>query len=191
MSEYALHMIKTNAPEAGYRYKGENIMSYELDMPLRTTYEYSNPKVSASLQAVLAEAMQTEDDIDITDQSNYASMMKQRLDKITRRNQDGGGQSGSGGGGGGSNGAGSSSNGIPSGSSSGIGGIGGGGSSNGPLGGTGSGVGGVANGRARSSIYNRGMSAAPTFGAHSTTKKVVPPASAAPTFPKARGLIPK
>lgn len=182
MSEYALHMIKTNAPEAGYRYKGENIMSYELDMPLRTTYEYSNPKVSASLQAVLAEAMQTEDDIDITDQSNYASMMKQRLDKITRRNQDGGGQSGSG-----SNGAGSSSNGIPSSSSS---GIGSGSSSNGPLGGAASGVA-VANGRARSSIYNRGMSAAPTFGAHSTAKKVAPPASAAPTFPKARGLIPK
>lgn len=38
-------------------------------MPLRTTYDYKNPKVSASLQAVLAEAMQTEDDIDITDVS--------------------------------------------------------------------------------------------------------------------------
>ncbi|XP_039441093.1 kinesin-like protein Klp68D [Culex pipiens pallens] len=192
MSEYALHMIKTNAPDAGYRYKGENIMNYELDMPLRTTYEYSNPKVSASLQAVLAEAMQTEDDIDITDQSNYASMMKQRLDKITRRsqNQDGvGQQSGSG-----SNGAGSSSGasngGIPSSSS----GIGSGGSSSSINGGTGSlggGGGGMANGRARSSIYNRGVSAAPTFGAHSTAKKVAPPASAAPTFPKARGLIPK
>lgn len=37
-------------------------------MPLRTTFDYKNPKVPASLQAVLAEAMQTEDDIDITDQ---------------------------------------------------------------------------------------------------------------------------
>lgn len=139
-------------------------------MPLRTTYEYSNPKVSASLQAVLAEAMQTEDDIDITDQSNYASMMKQRLDRITRRNVGSEGSSGSGGG---ASVASAASNGIPPSSSSSSGAIG------------------VAS-RARSSIYNRGMSAAPTFGAHSgvTAAKKAPPASAA-TFPKARGLIPK
>ncbi|XP_065077851.1 kinesin-like protein Klp68D [Ochlerotatus camptorhynchus] len=167
MSEYALHMIKSNAPDA-VRYKGENILNYELDMPLRTTYEYSNPKVSASLQAVLAEAMQTEDDIDITDQSNYASMMKQRLDRITRRNVGSEGSSGSG-----ISVASAASNGIPPSSSSSSGAIG------------------VAS-RARSSIYNRGMSAAPTFGAHSgvTAAKKAPPASAA-TFPKARGLIPK
>lgn len=77
-SEYALHMIKTKdttcasnttpTESPAIRYKGENILSYELDMPLRTTHEYKNPKVSASLQAVLAEAMQTEDEIDITDQ---------------------------------------------------------------------------------------------------------------------------
>ncbi|XP_053689941.1 kinesin-like protein Klp68D [Sabethes cyaneus] len=175
MSEHALHMIKANAPSA-VRYKGENIVNYELDMPLRTTYEYSNPKVSASLQAVLAEAMQTEDDIDITDQSNYASMMKQRLDRITRRNvvQDAqNGASSSGVGTASSNG--SLTNGIPpASSSSGTGGTSGG------------------TGRARSSIYNRGMSAAPTFGAHSgaSAAKKAPPASAA-TFPKARGLIPK
>lgn len=145
-------------------------MNYELDMPLRTTYEYSNPKVSASLQAVLAEAMQTEDDIDITDQSNYASMMKQRLDRITRRNVGAEGSSGSG-----SSAGTTTSNGIPPSSSS---------SSGGAVG--------IGASRARSSIYNRGMSAAPTFGAHSgsTTAKKAPPASAA-TFPKARGLIPK
>lgn len=67
MSDYAINMIKQNSNNA-IRLKGENIISHELDMPLRTTYEYKNPKVSASLQAVLAEAMQTEDDIDITDQ---------------------------------------------------------------------------------------------------------------------------
>lgn len=169
MSEYALHMIKSNASDA-VRYKGENILNYELDMPLRTTYEYSNPKVSASLQAVLAEAMQTEDDIDITDQSNYASMMKQRLDRITRRNVGAEGSSGSG-----SSAGTATSNGIPPSSSS---------SSGGAVG--------IGASRARSSIYNRGMSAAPTFGAHSgsTTAKKAPPASAA-TFPKARGLIPK
>lgn len=66
VSEYALQQIKLNDAEA--RYKGENILSYELDMPFRTTHEYTSPKVSASLKAVLAEAMQTDDEIDITDQ---------------------------------------------------------------------------------------------------------------------------
>lgn len=68
MSDHALQQIKHKSKEA-IRYKGENLLNYELDMPLRTTYEYKNPKVSASLQAVLQEAMQTEDDIDITDVS--------------------------------------------------------------------------------------------------------------------------
>lgn len=73
MSEFAINMIKQqpSSPQDGARYKADNIINHELEMPLRTTYEYKNPKVSASLQAVLAEAMQTEDDIDITDQVDY------------------------------------------------------------------------------------------------------------------------
>uniref|UniRef100_A0A2M4AJK7 Kinesin-like protein n=1 Tax=Anopheles triannulatus TaxID=58253 RepID=A0A2M4AJK7_9DIPT len=196
MSEYALHMIKTNAPDA-VRYKGENIMNYELDMPLRTTYEYSNPKVSASLQAVLAEAMQTEDDIDITDQSNYASMMKMRLDQITKRNIQEHPASHSAANGVSVHGAGLST------------GAGGSGMPNGGTipGGVGSGISSShsSTSRARSSIYNRGKSAAPAFGAHSaaSTKKAIASSAlsasghgssgmgAGNTFPKARGLIPK
>lgn len=67
ISEYALKLIQENDPNA-INLKGENILMYELDMPLRTTNEYKNPKVSASLQAVLAEALQSEEDIDISDQ---------------------------------------------------------------------------------------------------------------------------
>lgn len=66
MCEYAMNMIKSTKGPSSYRYKSENIVEFELDMPQRTTYEYQNPKVSASLQAVLAEAMKTEGDIDIT-----------------------------------------------------------------------------------------------------------------------------
>lgn len=67
MSEYAMNIIKsTKGSSNAVRFKNENIINHELDLPLRTTYEYKNPKVSASLQAVLAEAMKTEDDIDIT-----------------------------------------------------------------------------------------------------------------------------
>lgn len=71
MSDYALQQIKNTNSKDVLRYKGENLLNYELDMPLRTTYDYKNPKVSASLQAVLQEAMQTEDDIDITDVSSF------------------------------------------------------------------------------------------------------------------------
>uniref|UniRef100_A0A1B0CM91 Kinesin-like protein n=1 Tax=Lutzomyia longipalpis TaxID=7200 RepID=A0A1B0CM91_LUTLO len=86
VSEYALQQIRHGGQET-LRYRGENILSHELDMPLRTTFEYRNPKVSASLQAVLAEAMQTEGDLDIsTDHSNYTSQVKSRLDKIINRN---------------------------------------------------------------------------------------------------------
>lgn len=67
MSEYSMNIIKsTKGSSNATRFKNENIINHELDLPLRTTYEYKNPKVSASLQAVLAEAMKTEDDIDIT-----------------------------------------------------------------------------------------------------------------------------
>lgn len=66
MSEYSMNAIKSNSLGSA-RFKNENIVNHELEMPLRTTYEYKNPKVSASLQAVLAEAMRTEDDLDITE----------------------------------------------------------------------------------------------------------------------------
>lgn len=67
ISEYAMKLIQRN-DENSIHIRGENILMHELDMPLRTTCDYKNPKVSASLQAVLAEALQTEDDVDITGQ---------------------------------------------------------------------------------------------------------------------------
>lgn len=84
ISEFAVQMVKNlGTSDEAMRFKGENILSYDLDMPLRTTYDYENPKVSASLQAVLAEAMQTEADIDIA--TDQASRVKSRLDKVISR----------------------------------------------------------------------------------------------------------
>lgn len=54
--------------------RGENIIMYELEMPLRTTQDYKNPKVSASLQAVIDEALKTEGDIDITENVSGQSL---------------------------------------------------------------------------------------------------------------------
>lgn len=88
VSEHALNQAKEGNKDS-IRYKGENIVEYELDMPWRTTYEYKNPKVSATLQAALAEFMQNEDDIMITDQQKYVENVKSRLDKIINRNSNG------------------------------------------------------------------------------------------------------
>ncbi|XP_053960731.1 kinesin-like protein Klp68D [Anastrepha ludens] len=79
ISEYALMEAKTNT-SSSLRFKNENIVSYELEMPCRTTQEYRSPKVSASLQAVLAQAMQTGDDIDIVD--SHTNSIRSRLENI-------------------------------------------------------------------------------------------------------------
>ncbi|XP_061388916.1 kinesin-like protein Klp68D [Musca vetustissima] len=80
ISEYAILEAKSNTSEAGLRFKSENIVSYELEMPCRTTQEYKTPKISASLQAVLAQAMQTGDDIDIVE--NHTNSIRSRLESI-------------------------------------------------------------------------------------------------------------
>ncbi|XP_064551593.1 kinesin-like protein Klp68D [Drosophila montana] len=87
ISEYALQEAKSSAPSA-LRFKSENIVSYELDMPCRTTQEYKTPKVSASLQAVLAQAMQTGDDIDIVD--THTKSLRSRLENIINGNASSG-----------------------------------------------------------------------------------------------------
>lgn len=84
VSEYAIKQIKSAAAsaatttnsssssesassvDAAIRFKGENILNYELDLPLRTTNDYKDPTVSSSLRAVLAEAMQTDDVLEIS-----------------------------------------------------------------------------------------------------------------------------
>lgn len=84
ISEYALKQIKSAATpnangngaaapsdsttglDSAVRFKGENILNYELDLPLRTTNDYKDPTVSPSLRAVLAEAMQTDDVLEIS-----------------------------------------------------------------------------------------------------------------------------
>lgn len=87
VSEFALKQIKSAAAASAnsvsgsssisasgldsvIRFKGENILNYELDLPLRTTNDYKDPTVSPSLRAVLAEAMQTDDVLEISGMVN-------------------------------------------------------------------------------------------------------------------------
>lgn len=71
MSNQALKLVGSSEKDSMH-VKGENILSLELDMPLRTTHDYENPKMSASLQAVFDEALKMEDDIEITDQVSHS-----------------------------------------------------------------------------------------------------------------------
>lgn len=77
--EYAINMMKNTKGTASHRFKYDNILDFDLDMPMRTTYEYKNPKVSPSLQAVLAEAMKTEDDIDITGEVVFLNFISNKI----------------------------------------------------------------------------------------------------------------
>jgi len=60
ISEYAR---RAAALGGNPRYKGENIIQIELDMPNRTTRDYEGPSVAPTLQAVLESALRGEDDL--------------------------------------------------------------------------------------------------------------------------------
>ncbi|KAL0270490.1 UNVERIFIED_CONTAM: hypothetical protein PYX00_007887 [Menopon gallinae] len=51
----------SNAP----RYRGENVLDLDLDMPERTTMDYEGPLVAPKILAMLDEALQVEENIDI------------------------------------------------------------------------------------------------------------------------------
>ncbi|XP_065072197.1 kinesin-II 95 kDa subunit-like [Rhopilema esculentum] len=60
ISEYAR---RAAALGGNPRYKAENIIQIELDMPNRTTRDYEGPSVNPTLQAVLESALRGEDDL--------------------------------------------------------------------------------------------------------------------------------
>uniref|UniRef100_T1J1J4 Kinesin-like protein n=1 Tax=Strigamia maritima TaxID=126957 RepID=T1J1J4_STRMM len=62
MSEYAKI---AGAMGGNPRYKAENILAVELDMPNRTTRDYESPTVAPRVQAALDAALKGEDDVDI------------------------------------------------------------------------------------------------------------------------------
>ncbi|XP_022236028.1 kinesin-II 95 kDa subunit-like, partial [Limulus polyphemus] len=62
VSEYA----KLAAAMGGNpRYKGENVLQVELDMPSRTTREYDAPSVAPRVRAAVDAALRVEEDVDI------------------------------------------------------------------------------------------------------------------------------
>lgn len=54
------------------RYRAENIMLLELDMPSRTTRDYEGPAIAPKVQAALDAALQDEDEIQV-DASSFES----------------------------------------------------------------------------------------------------------------------
>ncbi|BFZ03931.1 hypothetical protein BsWGS_06971 [Bradybaena similaris] len=65
------------------RYKAENILQIDLDMPNRTTRDYEGPAVAPRVQAALDAALQDEDDIDI-DGSMFSSKSSSKKKSSSR-----------------------------------------------------------------------------------------------------------
>ncbi|PIK42061.1 Kinesin-II 95 kDa subunit [Apostichopus japonicus] len=64
------------------RYKAENVLQVELDMPNRTTRDYEGPSVAPRVQAALDAALQDEDDLDLEIQpSVFANRNKGKVKK--------------------------------------------------------------------------------------------------------------
>ncbi|XP_071506252.1 kinesin-II 95 kDa subunit-like, partial [Diadema antillarum] len=65
------------------RYKAENILSVDLDMPNRTTRDYEGPTVAPRVQAALDAALQDEDDLDLEVQPEvFKAKTKLKKDKV-------------------------------------------------------------------------------------------------------------
>jgi kinesin family protein 3/17 len=78
MCEYA---HKAAILSGSYRFKGENILQVELDMPNRTTRDYEGPSIAPKIQAVLDAALEDEGDIDIDDSALASKTKKDRVAK--------------------------------------------------------------------------------------------------------------
>ncbi|XP_069133211.1 kinesin-II 95 kDa subunit-like [Argopecten irradians] len=61
------------------RFKGENILMVELDMPNRTTRDYDGPQVAPRIQAALDAALQDEADIEIEGQTPSVFSSKAKI----------------------------------------------------------------------------------------------------------------
>lgn len=82
ISEYAR---KAAVLSGNFRFKGENILDVELDMPTRTTRDYEGPSIAPKIQAVLDAALEDEGDIDIDDSKISGSKIKSKLKKRTEK----------------------------------------------------------------------------------------------------------
>ncbi|XP_064477391.1 kinesin-like protein KIF3B [Ornithodoros turicata] len=87
VSEYA-RAAAASAGRRSLRYKGENILQVELDMPTRTTRDYNAPSVAPHLRAALDDALKEEEDLDID-----ASLSIFQLDKSVKAKWKGRSQS--------------------------------------------------------------------------------------------------
>jgi kinesin family protein 3/17 len=81
-------LAKQLAIKGEVRYMADNILKLDLDMPIRTTRDYTGPTVSASVQAVLDRAIQSEEEITI-DASVYSNKSKQRQSKEKGKRMEG------------------------------------------------------------------------------------------------------
>lgn len=80
VAEYARLGSVTGNP----RFKGENILQLQLDMPTRTTSDYEGPIVAPRVQAALDAALKMEQDIDIIESPALNKLKAKKKDKLPK-----------------------------------------------------------------------------------------------------------
>ncbi|KAM6319179.1 kinesin-like protein KIF3B isoform 1-T2 [Podargus strigoides] len=92
LSQHA-RMSMMSRPEA--RYRAENIVLLELDMPSRTTRDYEGPAIAPKVQAALEAALQDEDEIQV-DASTFESTSNKKSKPRPKTGRKSGGSSSAG-----------------------------------------------------------------------------------------------
>lgn len=77
------------------RYRAENIVLLELDMPSRTTRDYEGPAIAPKVQAALEAALQDEDEIQV-DASTFESTSNKKSKPRPKTGRKSGGSSATG-----------------------------------------------------------------------------------------------
>lgn len=86
VSDYAADLMKQE--KCPYRYKSENILNMELEMPEKTTRRYRPSDIPVGYRKVFDEAMRAESDLDVYDPSQpkgtTSSRIEAKMDMIAR-----------------------------------------------------------------------------------------------------------
>jgi kinesin family protein 3/17 len=73
--DFAKQLMADPNAGGGLRFRGDNLLTLDLDMPERTTADYEVDEVQPNVRAALSAALQTEEELELEAEENLPSMM--------------------------------------------------------------------------------------------------------------------
>lgn len=73
--DFAKRLMADPNAGGGLRFRGDNLLALDLDMPERTTTDYEVDEVQPNVRAALSAALQTEEELELEAEENLPSMM--------------------------------------------------------------------------------------------------------------------